>query len=132
MDFSVITDNWQYLLFGAYPDGPLEGAALTLIMSVLAGAASIVENQQQTPFCMLIIAFQLLTAVMTRWRIWLQRVRNAILARVLPTRMTPSSHFETTYVKIRAGRHDSTLDIKRRHFELLPLLRLHNRKKRSS
>lgn len=42
MDFSVITDNWQYLLFGAYPDGPLEGAALTLIMSVLAGAASIV------------------------------------------------------------------------------------------
>lgn len=42
MDFSIITDNWQYLLFGAYPDGPLEGAALTLIMSILAGAASIV------------------------------------------------------------------------------------------
>ncbi|EFB72963.1 hypothetical protein PROVRUST_05762 [Providencia rustigianii DSM 4541] len=42
MDFSVIEDNWQYLLFGAYPDGPLEGAALTLIMSLVAGAASVV------------------------------------------------------------------------------------------
>ncbi len=42
MDFSVIEQNWQYLLFGAYPDGPLEGAALTLVISVLAGAASIV------------------------------------------------------------------------------------------
>lgn len=42
MDFSIIEDNWQYLLFGAYPDGPLEGAALTLIMSLVAGAASVV------------------------------------------------------------------------------------------
>lgn len=42
MDFSVIEQNWQYLLFGAFPDGPLEGAALTLVISVLAGAASIV------------------------------------------------------------------------------------------
>lgn len=42
MDFSVIEQNWQYLLFGAFPDGPIEGAALTLIISLIAGAASIV------------------------------------------------------------------------------------------
>ena len=42
MDFSVIEQNWQYLLFGTFPDGPLEGAALTLVISLLAGAASIV------------------------------------------------------------------------------------------
>ena len=29
MDFSVISDNLSYLLLGAYPDGPLGGAALT-------------------------------------------------------------------------------------------------------
>lgn len=37
MDFSVIEQNWQYLLFGAFPDGPIEGAALTLIISLVAG-----------------------------------------------------------------------------------------------
>ncbi|OZS75886.1 ABC transporter permease [Providencia rettgeri] len=42
MDFSIIEQNWQYLLFGTFPDGPLEGAALTLVISLLAGAASIV------------------------------------------------------------------------------------------
>lgn len=42
MDFSVIEQNWQYLLFGAFPDGPIEGAVLTLIISLIAGAASIV------------------------------------------------------------------------------------------
>lgn len=42
MDFTVIEQNWQYLLFGTYPEGPLEGAALTLVISLLAGAASIV------------------------------------------------------------------------------------------
>ncbi|EMH4149912.1 amino acid ABC transporter permease [Providencia stuartii] len=42
MDFSVIEQNWQYLLFGAFPDGPIEGAALTLIISLVAGAMSIV------------------------------------------------------------------------------------------
>ncbi len=31
MDFTVIADNWQYLLFGAYPDGPLEGAGFNHI-----------------------------------------------------------------------------------------------------
>ncbi len=42
MDFTVIADNWQYLLFGAYPDGPLEGAALTIFISVIAGIVSII------------------------------------------------------------------------------------------
>lgn len=42
MDFTVIADNWQYLLFGAYPDGPLEGAALTVFISIIAGIASII------------------------------------------------------------------------------------------
>ncbi|WP_434526645.1 amino acid ABC transporter permease [Photorhabdus asymbiotica] len=42
MDFSVIAENWRYLLFGTFPDGPLEGAALTLVISLMAGAISIV------------------------------------------------------------------------------------------
>ncbi|GKX57378.1 ABC transporter permease [Leminorella grimontii] len=42
MDFSVIYDNLDYLLWGAYPDGPLGGAALTLIISLIAGVASAV------------------------------------------------------------------------------------------
>lgn len=42
MDFSIIEQNWRYLLFGTFPDGPLEGAALTLVISLLAGAASII------------------------------------------------------------------------------------------
>lgn len=42
MDFTVIADNWQYLLFGAYPDGPLEGATLTIFISIIAGIASII------------------------------------------------------------------------------------------
>ncbi len=37
MDFSVITDNLDYFLLGAYPDGPLGGAALTLLLSLLSG-----------------------------------------------------------------------------------------------
>ncbi|WP_158379818.1 amino acid ABC transporter permease [Candidatus Williamhamiltonella defendens] len=40
MDFSVIAENWRYLLYGGYPDGPLGGAALTLWISILAGIAS--------------------------------------------------------------------------------------------
>ena len=40
MDFSVITDNLSYFLWGAYPDGPLGGAALTLLLSVLSGVAA--------------------------------------------------------------------------------------------
>ncbi|MCC8459183.1 amino acid ABC transporter permease [Photorhabdus aegyptia] len=42
MDFSVIVENWRYLLLGTFPDGPLEGAALTLVISLIAGAISIV------------------------------------------------------------------------------------------
>lgn len=42
MDFSVIEQNWQYLLFGTFPDGPIEGALLTLIISLIAGIASII------------------------------------------------------------------------------------------
>ncbi|AMA64911.1 Glutamine transport system permease protein GlnP [Candidatus Arsenophonus lipoptenae] len=41
MNFKVILENWQYLLFGAFPDGPLEGAILTLFISVLSGSISI-------------------------------------------------------------------------------------------
>ncbi|MCV9878919.1 amino acid ABC transporter permease [Brenneria izbisi] len=40
MDFTIITDNLGYLMWGAFPDGPLGGAALTLLMSLLAGIAS--------------------------------------------------------------------------------------------
>ncbi|WMY95406.1 MAG: amino acid ABC transporter permease [Arsenophonus sp.] len=42
MNFEVIVDNWRYILFGTYPDGPLEGAALTLLISLLAGSISII------------------------------------------------------------------------------------------
>lgn len=42
MDFTVITDNIDYLMWGTFPDGPLGGAALTLVMSLLAGVASAV------------------------------------------------------------------------------------------
>ena len=40
MDFTIIGDNLGYLLWGAFPDGPLGGAALTLVISLLAGVAS--------------------------------------------------------------------------------------------
>ncbi|MGC3964136.1 MAG: amino acid ABC transporter permease [Rhodocyclaceae bacterium] len=40
MDFSVITDNLSYLMLGAWPEGPLGGAALTLVLSVLSALAS--------------------------------------------------------------------------------------------
>ncbi|WP_111741898.1 amino acid ABC transporter permease [Leminorella richardii] len=40
MDFTVIYDNLDYMLWGAYPDGPIGGAALTLIISLIAGVAS--------------------------------------------------------------------------------------------
>lgn len=40
MDFTIIADNWTYLLWGTFPDGPLGGAALTLLISLLAGGAS--------------------------------------------------------------------------------------------
>lgn len=34
MDISVLWDNLPYLLWGNYPDGPVGGAALTLILSI--------------------------------------------------------------------------------------------------
>ncbi|GAA3909172.1 amino acid ABC transporter permease [Gibbsiella dentisursi] len=40
MDFTVIQENWTYLLWGTWPDGPLGGAALTLAISLMAGVAS--------------------------------------------------------------------------------------------
>ena len=40
MNFSVVWDNLPYLLLGAWPDGPLGGAALTLTLSLASGAAS--------------------------------------------------------------------------------------------
>lgn len=42
MDFTVIDDNWRYLLWGTFPDGPLSGAALTLFISFMAGIVSII------------------------------------------------------------------------------------------
>ncbi|MGK2946179.1 MAG: amino acid ABC transporter permease [Candidatus Malihini olakiniferum] len=42
MDFTIINDNLSYLLWGTFPDGPLGGAALTLVISALAGIASAV------------------------------------------------------------------------------------------
>lgn len=42
MDFNIIYDNFSYLMWGTFPDGPLGGAALTLAMSLLAGIASAV------------------------------------------------------------------------------------------
>ncbi|MGL4860021.1 MAG: amino acid ABC transporter permease [Enterobacteriaceae bacterium] len=40
MDFSVIFDNAPYILWGSYPQGPLGGAALTVLISIIAGAVS--------------------------------------------------------------------------------------------
>ncbi|MEE7446965.1 ABC transporter permease [Methylobacterium radiotolerans] len=40
MNPSVITDNLGYLLIGTWPDGPVGGLALTLILSGLSGLAS--------------------------------------------------------------------------------------------
>ena len=42
MDASVILDNLEYLLLGAYPDGPLGGAALTVLLALLSGLVSAV------------------------------------------------------------------------------------------
>ncbi|HYS66392.1 MAG TPA: amino acid ABC transporter permease, partial [Paraburkholderia sp.] len=40
----MVLDNLSYLLLGAYPGGPLGGAALTLVMSLVAGALSLVAG----------------------------------------------------------------------------------------
>jgi polar amino acid transport system permease protein len=34
MDLAILRDNLPYLLWGAYPDGPIGGAALTLLLSI--------------------------------------------------------------------------------------------------
>jgi polar amino acid transport system permease protein len=40
--FDIVRDNLSYLLWGAFPAGPLGGAALTLVMSLVAGAVSLI------------------------------------------------------------------------------------------
>ncbi|TSJ60231.1 amino acid ABC transporter permease [Starkeya sp. 3C] len=40
MNFSVISDNLDYLLVGAWPNGPVGGLALTLVLSALSAVAS--------------------------------------------------------------------------------------------
>jgi len=40
MDFSVIGNNLSYFLLGAWPNGPLGGAALTVILSAISAIAS--------------------------------------------------------------------------------------------
>ena len=40
MNFSVLSDDWVYLLLGTFPEGPPGGALLTLILSATSGIAS--------------------------------------------------------------------------------------------
>ncbi|MGE8355806.1 MAG: amino acid ABC transporter permease [Microvirgula sp.] len=40
MNWTVIGDHFDYLLWGNFPDGPLGGMALTLLLSVYAGVAA--------------------------------------------------------------------------------------------
>ena len=40
MHFSAVLDNLPYLLWGDFPDGPLSGAALTLVLATISAAAS--------------------------------------------------------------------------------------------
>ncbi|ATE59497.1 amino acid ABC transporter permease [Thauera sinica] len=40
MDFSVVAGNFSYFMLGAWPDGALGGAALTLVLSVVSALAS--------------------------------------------------------------------------------------------
>ncbi|WP_370681464.1 amino acid ABC transporter permease [Comamonas sp. GB3 AK4-5] len=42
MNFSALVDDWQYLLWGTFPDGPPGGALLTLILSGISGVISAV------------------------------------------------------------------------------------------
>lgn len=42
MNFQVVTDNLSYLLLGAFPNGPLAGAALTVWLSLASGVLSAV------------------------------------------------------------------------------------------
>jgi polar amino acid transport system permease protein len=40
MDLSLLLDNLPYLLVGAFPDGPLGGAALSLVLAMASAVAS--------------------------------------------------------------------------------------------
>ncbi|MBW7901746.1 MAG: amino acid ABC transporter permease [Rhodocyclaceae bacterium] len=40
MDFTVVADNFGYFMLGAWPAGPLGGAALTLLLSLASALAS--------------------------------------------------------------------------------------------
>ncbi|MRD73728.1 ABC transporter permease subunit [Rhodocyclus tenuis] len=40
MNFQIIVDNLPYLLWGAFPEGPLGGATLTLVLSVVSSVAA--------------------------------------------------------------------------------------------
>lgn len=40
MNFSAVVDNLPYLLWGDFPDGPLSGAALTLVLASVSALAS--------------------------------------------------------------------------------------------
>ncbi|KAB0661990.1 amino acid ABC transporter permease, partial [Burkholderia territorii] len=42
MDISLLLDNLPYLLVGAFPDGPLGGAALSLVLAIASALASAV------------------------------------------------------------------------------------------
>nr|BET44764.1 MAG: amino acid ABC transporter permease [Candidatus Aschnera chinzeii] len=42
MNLLVIMDNYRYLLLGNFPSGPLAGAGLTLLITVLSGIVSII------------------------------------------------------------------------------------------
>lgn len=42
MNFSALADDWQYLLWGTFPNGPPGGALLTLMLSGLSGVVSAV------------------------------------------------------------------------------------------
>jgi len=40
MNFEALLDDWQYMLWGTFPDGPPGGALLTLILSSISGVLS--------------------------------------------------------------------------------------------
>lgn len=40
MDFTVIANNFSYFMLGAWPDGPLGGAGLTVVLSVISAVAA--------------------------------------------------------------------------------------------
>lgn len=42
MDFSVLKDDVGYLLIGTFPEGPLAGAALTVVMSICAALIALI------------------------------------------------------------------------------------------